>query len=96
MYHPEMDETPDLSKLFYMSHNFRDSYLLQWRRERDAEAQETLRQLRVKMKNLRFHLKGEHGSVLGHAADSFACLVTGHAHDKIMTAGLSEYEMLLD
>lgn len=101
-YHPEMNEKPDQSKLFAVHHNFRNSYSCAWRKDRDAEAREVLKKLRIRP-------MGRHtgDAITEHEAGKttygpwkdvplMSCLITDHAASKLDKADLTAHLLLLD
>jgi hypothetical protein len=98
MYHPECGEQP-APRLFATSHNYGSAYSLTWPASRDEEARSMLRTLRIralKQSPIRAEKLGDWSPLRQFNEDGFACLVSYHAHSKLLEADLCAYKVLLD
>lgn len=98
LYHPELGETP-APRLFATRHNFRDSYSVTWPASRDSEARAKFKELNIrplKCSPIRPEVLGQWSPLRQFNENGFACLISGHAHDKLYKFDLCAHEMLLD
>lgn len=95
IYHPEMGEKADMSKLF-QSHYVYNCYGIEWKEEDNAKALEVFKSLRIRLKKR--NSLGETTETRTHKDGSkwVVALVTFAAHDKLMNSGNICLECLLD
>lgn len=94
IYYPEMNETVDPTALFHTSHNFKNSYSVQWQAARNTEAQAAFKRLGIRPRNVRPENSATYSTPFD--GDIFAGLITSRAEDKLAEAGLRCLRMLLD
>lgn len=90
IYHPEMDEKPDTSKLFQSNYVY-NCYGIEWKEENNAQALEVLKTLRIRAKKPGIDLR-----VKRDGSKHYRALVTFAAHDKLMNSGHICLKVLLD
>lgn len=88
-YHPEMGEQPNMAKLFQAHHVINSTMSLHWSPERDAEARQAMKRLRIRPSGVNLDTKCT-------GRQEWSALVTYAAYTKVMEAGLGCREMLLD
>lgn len=94
-YYPEMGESTPV-RLFYAEHAYRSTYDLCWSHERDAEAREKLRILKIRPGSIRRREPGEWLPAARLGRDVFACQITSAAQRKLRDAGLLATRLMLD
>jgi len=93
IYYPEMNEKP-APRLFNSRHVYNGNHSLRWSPENHAQAEKTLKELRIKPKQLKLERSGI--DLIPSAKTRWACLVTQNAHSKLLEADLCACELLLD
>lgn len=93
-YYPEMGEKP-AERLFQSRHVHGGFYSLRWHPDNHAAALAALKRLRIRPRDVRLARVGiELYATAKH--DTWSCLVTGAAHDKVLAGDLVAHEVLLD
>lgn len=92
-YHPEMGDQPRPTALF-ASRSCLSKVSICWAADRDSEARQVFKQLRIRPSNIRPRNAGEWSLLRGR--DGFSALVTYAADEKLCSSSDIDVELLLD
>jgi hypothetical protein len=97
IFHPEMGEKPDATRLVFMRHNFGRTYEVQWRPANDAAVRAFFKKNRIRPLSVgpgRDPISHDVPGPTFFGKERFSCLVSPGAHEKLMP--VATFELLLD